>query len=59
MISIILGGLFGVVSHIFVGSLLYLPGNMFYISMFLGIIFGLLIRLILDVNKLFSESETQ
>ena len=58
IISIILGGLFGFISHIIIGSRLYLPEDMLFFSMFLGVIFGLLICLIVDVNKLIGINST-
>lgn len=57
IISIILGGLFGFISYIFIGSALGSPESMIFNTIYLGIISGLLICLIIEVNKLSSDRE--
>jgi hypothetical protein len=54
LVSIILGGLFGFISCIFIGTALGTPESMLINAIYLGIISGLLICLILEVNKLSS-----
>lgn len=57
LVGIIVGGILGFVSSLFIGSAVGAPDSSLLYSTYFGVVSGLLVCLILEVNKLSGEKD--